>query len=533
MKKSLFILIASLFLGGSIFAQHTSHWSYFNLNDFEQHGAVALAVSIDGTTILDSDNYSDYEVGFFVDTVCRGHGFLTYYAGDPCPMTDLAGIYYNPDSDNAAVVSFKLYDHVNAHEYTICTPSSTVVTGLDYMDFDNPIILAFSTPTLTLPIDGYDDNEDPSNYYLIATPINTVHPSNVTNMVNEAGTYDLYYFDQAQELEWINFKAGDGNYNLVPGKGYLYANKNTVELTFRGFPYEGTNEVTLDKNLGNNPNGAFEGWNLVGNPFNETVVIEDGRDFYVMNGLGSNVTTSENERIDAMQGIFVMANSDQEIMKFVPATSAKRATKNRVIVNLNNENGVLVDRAIVRLNEGNQLPKFQLNESSTTIFIPQNGMNYAVATINEEGQMPINFKPTKNENYTLVVTPESSDVEYLHLIDNLTGADIDLLTNSKYNFSANTTDFTSRFILCFRDNSNVDVNEMFSPLTYRMDGTLSINGVQGESEIQVVDMLGRVVSSENVNINGDIVRQINTPPGVYVVRLINNNNIYTQKIVVE
>ena len=74
---------------------------------------------------------------------------------------------------------------------------------------------------------------------------------------------------------------------------------------------------------------------------------------------------------------------------------------------------------------------------------------------------------------------------------------------------------------------------MFSTLTYRMDGTLSINGVQGESEIQVVDMLGRVVSSENVNINGDIVRQINTTPGVYVVRLINNNNIYTQQIVVE
>ena len=232
-----------------------------------------------------------------------------------------------------------------------------------------------------------------------------------------------------------------------------------------------------------------------------------------------------------MEGIFVMANSDEEHMTFTPGSS--KASSNMVSVDLCRENGNVIDRVIVRFGNGDLLPKFQINENNTKIYVPQNGENYAILNANDEGQMPIHFMPAENGNYSFVVTPENVEMEYLHLIDNLTGADVDLLTNPKYTFSANTTDYASRFVLRFRANNSVDINETFCPMTYRQDGTLVINGIQGESELVLIDMLGRVVSTESLNITDGMIRNINTTPGVYVVRLINNNNTYTQKIVVE
>ena len=528
MKKNLFILIASLLLCGSIQAQEY-HWSQPNVNNFDGNMSFAAWVTLDGEYI---DNTTDIEVAAFVNDQCRMTTYLKDW-GDPHPWIWKGIQYLNNElpssSGPGATVTFKMFDHNTQNEYDICGYTCMMDQDFD-IDWDNPDVVTFFTPTFSMEITGYGTNTG-GNYYLIASPIGEVHPTAVTNMVavedDPNFAFDLYYFDQTQELEWINYKAADGNFNLEVGKGYLYANNNGSTITFTGFPYEETVTVNLVKN----DDATLSGWNLVGNPYGVAATID--REFYIMNNAGSELITSEESEIPSMQGIFVMANNDNESMTFNPVTDAKRASVNRVVVNLNEENGNVIDRAIIRFGEGDLLPKFQLNENSTSIYIPQNGVDYAVLNANDESQMPVNFKPAEDGNYTLVVNPQNTDLEYLHLIDNFTGADIDLLAEHKYSFDARVADYASRFILRFRDNSNVNVNEMFCPISYRQDGTLAINGIQGESEIQVVDMLGRVVSSENVNINGDIVRQINTTPGVYVVRLINNNNIYTQKIVVE
>lgn len=51
-------------------------------------------------------------------------------------------------------------------------------------------------------------------YYLIASPIGEVSPENVINMCEN--NYDLYAFDQAEDLEWRNYEAG--SFNLEAGK---------------------------------------------------------------------------------------------------------------------------------------------------------------------------------------------------------------------------------------------------------------------------------------------------------------------------
>jgi hypothetical protein len=113
-----------------------------------------------------------------------------------------------------------------------------------------------------------------------------------------------------------------------------------------------------------------------------------------------------------------------------------------------------VDKAIVSFNEGDQLEKFHFGNDAK-LYIPQNGKDFAIAFSEGQGEMPINFKATKNGTYTITVNPEGVNLAYLHLIDNMTGADVDLLVPEPvegptfYTFTAKTTDYESRFKLVF------------------------------------------------------------------------------------
>ena len=70
------------------------------------------------------------------------------------------------------------------------------------------------------------------------------------------------------------------------------------------------------------------------------------------------------------------------------------------------------------------------------------------------GEIPVCFKAAEDGIYTLTINSESVELEYLHLIDNLTGADIDLLQTPSYSFEAQTTDNVSRFRLAFRTSTS-------------------------------------------------------------------------------
>ena len=105
------------------------------------------------------------------------------------------------------------------------------------------------------------------------------------------------------------------------------------------------------------------------------------------------------------------------------------------------------------IGNGGNLHKFMMNENNTQLYIPQDGEKFAAFTMeNAIGEMPINFKAAQNGTYTITVHVENAS--YLHLIDNLTGVDTDLLAISSkglgsYTFTALTTDYASRFKLVF------------------------------------------------------------------------------------
>ena len=118
-------------------------------------------------------------------------------------------------------------------------------------------------------------------------------------------------------------------------------------------------------------------------------------------------------------------------------------------------------------------------------------------------------------------------MNYLHLIDNLTGAEIDLLQNPSYSFSAKTDDYASRFRLVFAANSEDGPSTDSESFAFVSNGNIVVNG---SGILQVIDMMGRVVVCRDAM---HCVSTTDMTPGVYVLRLINDDNVKTQKIVIE
>ena len=375
--------------------------------------------------------------------------------------------------------------------------------------------VAAATETYTLDIIGYEAGSD-GGYYLIASPV-TVDPSTIGMT---AGEYDLYSFDQAEADEWRNYK--QNAFNLEPGKGYLYAKQATepdqvfhFELT--GTPYNGNGviELTYDDNAVD-----FQGWNLVGNPWG--VKAYPNHAFYTMAEGGAGIDVTPNvagTEVAAMTGIFVVAEGENETVTF--ATENSNSKNANLALNLTNSDK-LVDRAIVRFGEGRQLPKFQLNPNHTKIYMPVDGKDYAIINADEMGEMPVSFKAENDGTYTFSVNAEEVSFAYLHLIDNMTGNDIDLLSTPSYSFEARTTDYANRFRLVFSAN-DIDSDNF----AFVSNGQIIVNG---NGMLQMFDMTGRMISSYNVN---EPITTEGMAAGVYMIRLINGNDVKTQKIVVK
>lgn len=480
---------------------------------FENYMYLETQIQIDGVPVTNTN----WEVGAFSGDECRGLGDADNWWVSPVDNSNILEIVVGGATGD--VINFYLYDVTNQEVFPgVCIVSLDWVDG-DIGDMYEPFVLNYvPAQTFTKQITGYTSGLN-DHYYLLASPIGEVSPTDVDKMLRN--DFDLYYFDQAQNLEWINYEGGDGNFNLEAGKGYLYANSADVTLTFTGVPYQGDGKVTLNKT----EDAIWEGWNLVGNPFAETAYIE--KDFYRMNAEGTNLIAPDpnDQAIAAMEGIFVVADNDGEILTF--STQALSAKSAALVMNITRNNrGAAVDRAIIRFDNENTLPKFTLNERSTKLYIPQDNKDYAVVSANNDGEMPLYFKAAENGTYNLDFSKESVDFSYLHLIDNITGTDIDLLINPSYSFDARTTDYASRFRLVFSTQSNN--NDHFAFIS---NGQIILNGVDANATIQVIDALGRVVVSRTVG--GQSISTKGMTAGVYVLRLIEGNETRTQKILVK
>ena len=331
-------------------------------------------------------------------------------------------------------------------------------------------------------------------------------------------------------MEWVNYR---GNaFNLVNGQAYLYASKNGTTLTFTGTPYSGDTK-TVALNMTNNTTVDFQGWNLVGNPFAEEAYIEREY-FYVMDGNGAEIIAEENtsRALQPMEGIFVVADHDGEEITF---TKQAPGAKANIVLNLTQGRGNTIDRAIVGIGQGRTLPKFMLNPNNTKLYIPQNGEDYAAVRSLASGEIPVSFVPAEDGFYNISVDVRNMNLRSLILKDYVRNVSIDLLRTPNYMFKASVYDRADRFVLMFRSGNSIYKEKLVKganpeDFCFYSNGVFVIDN-EGEATLQVIDLNGRVLSSENIY--GSTSIQVDAAPGIYMLRLTNGDNVKVQKVVVE
>ena len=373
-------------------------------------------------------------------------------------------------------------------------------------------------PMVDASITGYGSSTDSDHWVFIASPLaSSVLPTAVYGLVADpVENYDLYRFNQSGENgEWENYKGHTNGFVLENGKGYLYANMNDVTLTFVGDMNMKASEVV---GLVYDGTANLPGWNLIGNPF--TVAAYINRSYYKMNDEGTDVLPDvASTPVAAYSGIMVCANEPGESVTFTK--SGSKSSDNGGLQITLSKAGVRGDEAqdkvIVSFNKYAQLSKFIFNEDNAKLYIPMGGEDYAIAYSDRQSNMPLYFKTKEMGIYTMSF---EGAIDNIKIIDNLDGSVIDLNAERSFTFVGTPSDRNDRFTIVF----NTPATEDFA---YQSGDGIVVNG---EGELQVFDIMGRMVAKYHVN----GVETVNIPcqSGVYVLRLLGKET-NTQKIVIK
>ena len=177
-----------------------------------------------------------------------------------------------------------------------------------------------------------------------------------------------------------------------------------------------------------------------------------------------------------------------------------------------------------------------LRMSDAQIYARYNDDNYQILFAPEGvNVVPVRCRVIEDGYFTMRWSTYHGDFSYLHLIDNLTGADVDCLTTDEYKFEGKTTDYKSRFKLVF-DCTGIDEPETPEPdegptvFAFQMGDELIVNG---EGMLQMFDLNGRCLMTRQAVGQQSSVSLPQVAAGMYLLRLTSNKQVRVQKMVIK
>lgn len=395
--------------------------------------------------------------------------------------------------------------------------------------------------TANKSITGYSKSS--SGWYAIASSVNNMAISGSSFLTPE---YDLYRYNETSlnNQEWENYKDTNisGFTSFENGRGYLYAHSSNLTPSFSGtLNYT---DVTYGLTYTDRTDG-LSGFNLIGNPFPHNIYKGKGgaidndnlaSGFYTLTNADAWELHTYEDAIQPGQGILVKTTVAENLViakNTTEATTESSSSKSisgrldLVVTNADNE-----DRAFVYFGQGFGLEKMgAFSDNVPSLWIRKQDGNYAIAHVDNACEtLDLYFQNKLNSDFTIAVKSKDTNFSYLQLVDNLTGAVVDLLHQPEYSFHANGNETTSRFKLVFKVMAGVEENITEAPFAYVSNGQLILTGVEEQSSLQVIDMTGRTILRKD---GASIISITEMAPGVYVLRLVTNNNVKSQKIVIQ
>lgn len=367
-----------------------------------------------------------------------------------------------------------------------------------------------------------------TGWYTISSPVNNPDIITGTTLITSTSApynFDLLRYDEPSHY-WESYT--DNTYNghtysnLDNGRGYLYRHAKDVTIEFTGL----TNN-TVTYSVTNNGGSATElpGFNLIGNPFTHNITLgnislsagDALSGGYVLNKSGAWTAVTSSSVISPCQGVLVQVTDNATATFSHTAGNSKSGSD---YIEFTVANSEYADVAYAIFDEGHGLNKIShLNEEIPMLYINKNDEDYAIATMDKDTKMfDLNLEVKTTGRYTLRVKPDGN-FSYIHVFDKLANKDIDMLKDGKYEFIGSTADAADRFVVRLGATNSVD-DEMF---VYQSGSDIIVNG---EGELQVFDVMGRMVM--NTTVNGFQTVNVKSQ-SVYIFKL----NEKTQKIVVK
>ena len=385
------------------------------------------------------------------------------------------------------------------------------------------------------------------------------------------------HYHQDGSHDHINYTGGGGdNTNettFTPGKGYMFAIGDNSH-----------NEVFIQSNgiLNNNIDDAITvpitragehltGYNFLGNPYqsyldfvafaNENkyiwsddshkgyIIYDGARSGFVCFGYDptgqypSQGSMTADMYINMHQGFMVISDGVANEAVFKNTMRANNQTPHFrdeqptfPVVNLivTDAEG-LNDITVVEVNrpvDGGVRKLTELRNGDATMYVHYNNADLGLAFIEGTPEyVPLWFKAAEDGVFTMTWSTANANFGYLHLVDNQTGVDYDMLTNDHYTFVASTTDAKARFRLVF---SALGIGE--EPATEQGENFAFVSGdelvVNGTGELSLIDLNGRVLATQHVSGQQTHIAIPRVAVGMYMLRLSNATGTKIQKIVI-
>ncbi len=376
--------------------------------------------------------------------------------------------------------------------------------------------------TLKKSITAYSGD---GGWYTIATPFISCTPTGT--MVE--GDFDLYSYDEdgdSEGKEWINYKSN--NFTLASGMGYLYANAASKSIRMTGSLNVGSYSETVDLAY-NNSDADLKGFNLLGNPtahditFAKSDNVSDGY-YYIQNGDSWIYVTGN--AVPVGRGFLVKANAPNQTVTLNSQSKRSDSPEEGQYLCLT----VGDEKAYVKLTEGVSMPLMDLRGQHSSLYLLSEHKPYVMLVRDGAESLDLCYEVRHNGEQVLSVNAEGLGLTYLHLIDNLTGADVDLLHTPSYAFETTKIDYPTRFKLVF-DPSTGPVDKDSTDFAYAKNGEICLVENCHGATLQMMDMTGRTVLMVG-EVSGNVSTRGITP-GVYVLRLFTDDSVRIQKIVVK
>lgn len=379
-----------------------------------------------------------------------------------------------------------------------------------------------------------------NGWQFISSPIEN---TTIESFISQDTDYDLYIWDGPADEQWINYKShsDDEDYEDYFGQflnceneygyGYLVSYKTASAAVFSG-TLRNLEEDGFEFDVYGQNNGEWKNLNLIGNPFPFDINSSDFERSRVASGFAtidpstnSIVYNSDEGVINAGQGFFVQATGKGPSLSYPSDSKSTRGTSKHINFTVSGKEGH--DNVILNFSGGadDGFPKLtNFNDGIATIFTVSDNRMYGIASYDENvKEIPLCFDAKEIGTYTISMKP-NDDFNYIHLIDRMTGEDTDMLLEGEYKFNAMSNDDVNRFVVRLSGEDESNSNDDFA---YQSGKQLFINEV---GFIQIIDMTGRVVINETLS--GNAVDISNLRNAAYIVRLVSENGVKTQKIVV-